>query len=187
MLILKAGNETRFLNDNRGFTLLELLVVITIIAIMSVIALPKLTGFIGNERKESSLLVAYIEAVTDDSFVSRKVNYLCIHLAKPDIKNTEFFDDSYNDTNMVNVYNFINGKLVRNKSEVLKNRSFSSSFVLDEVILDGGRIISRGNVLIPFYSDGSSEEFSVKISSDKDKLFIKKSRINKSVQMENEF
>lgn len=174
------------LKDNRGFTLLELVVVITIIAIMSVIALPKLTGFLGDERKESSLLTAYIEAVTDDSFISRKINYLCIHLSKPGTKITELFDDRYNDVNMVNVYNFNNGKFTHNKNNVLKDRSFSSSFILDEVILDGGKVITQGNVLIPFYSDGSSEGFTVKISSGENKIYLKKNRVNKSVQLDNE-
>lgn len=187
MQILKAGIDIRFLKDNRGFTLLELMVVISIIAIMSVIALPKLTGFIGDDRKELSLLSAYIEAVTDDSFVSRETSYLCIHLSIPDAKNSELFDNSFNDSNMVSVYKFINGKFIRNKNEVLKNRSFSSSFILDEVILDGGRVISHGNVFIPFYSDGSSEEFTLKIRTGDNKITVKKNRINKSVQFENGF
>jgi len=175
-----------YLSDNRGFTLLEIIVVVTIIAIMSVIALPKLTGFLGDERKESSLLTAYIEAVTDDSFVHRKINYLCIHLAKPGTNNSELFDDRFNDLNMVNVYNFDDSKFIQNKNRILKDREFSSSFILEEVIFDGGKVISQGNVLIPFYSDGSSEGFAIKISSGENKLYLKKNRINKSVQVDNE-
>ncbi len=176
----------RYICDNRGFTLLEVIVVITIIAIMSVIALPKLTGFLGDERKESSLLMAYIEAVTDDSFVFRKTNYLCIHLSSPGSKNSELFDDRFNDLNMVNVYNFSNGKFIQNKKRRLKERNFSSSLKIDGVSLDGGRIISEGNVLIPFYSDGTSEGFAIKIRSGETEFYLKKNRIGKLVQVENE-
>jgi prepilin-type N-terminal cleavage/methylation domain-containing protein len=175
-----------YTGDNRGFTLIELVVVIAILAIMSVVALPKLTGIIGNERKESSILKAYIEAVTDDSFVHRKTNYLCINLAKSGNKNSELFDDRYNDTNIVIVYELQKGKFIQNKNHVLKDRGFSSSFILDEVILEGGKSITSGNVIIPFYSDGTSAGFLLKIISGDSKIIFKKNKINKMVQFENE-
>lgn len=175
-----------YVNDNRGFTLIEIIIVMAILAIMSVIALPKLTGFFGNERKESSVLKAYIEAVTDDSFVHRKTNYLCIHLSKPGEKNPELFDDRYNDDNIVNVYELVNGKFVQSENKILKYRGFSSSFVLEEVILEGGKSIAAGNVLIPFYSDGTSDGFTLKITSGDTKTLFIKNKINKMVLLENE-
>ena len=174
------------MNDNNGFTLIELVIVVAILAIMSVIALPKLTGFLGNERKESMLLKAYIEAVTDDSFIHRKTNYLCIHLSKPGSKNAELFDEKYNDNNLVNVYELDNGKFIPNSNRILKSRSFSSSFILDQVIMEGGNRISSGNVLIPFYSDGTSSGFIINIISSESKIVLIKNKNNKLVTLENE-
>jgi len=157
-----------------------------ILAIMSVVALPKLTSFFGNERKESSLLKAYIEAVTDDSFMHRKTNYLCVHLSKTGNKNPELFDEAFSENNIINVYELNDGKFVSNTNKILKKRGFSTSFILDEVILEGGKTISSGNVLIPFYSDGTSSGFIIKIKSGDSKIFLIKNKITKTVGLENE-
>lgn len=163
-----------------------MIIVIAILAIMSVIALPKLTAFFGNERKESSIFKAYIEAVTDDTFVHRKTDYLCIHLSRHGEKNSELFDDLYNDDNILNVYELVNGKFVQSENKILKYRGFSSSFIIDEVILEGGKSILSGNVLIPFYSDGTSAGFIIKIISGDRKIIFTKNKINKMVQQEDE-
>jgi len=124
--------------------------------------------------------------LTDDSFVKRKTNYLCIHLRRAGEKNAELFNDKYNETNIINVYEFEKGKFIQNKSNILKDRSFSSSFTLDEVILEGGKSITSGNVLIPFYSDGTSLGFVIKISTSDSKITVIKNKISKMVQLENE-
>jgi len=172
--------------DNHGFTLIEIVVVMAILAIMSVIALPKLTGMLGDQRKESAILKAYIEAVTDDSFVYRKTDYLCINLSRSGNKNSELFDDRYNDNNIVNVYELNNGKFIQTKNRVLRDRGFSSSFILDEVILEGGKSINSGNVLIPFYSDGTSAGFILKVIYGDSRIFFIKNKVSKMVQLENE-
>lgn len=162
------------------------MVVMAIITIMSVVALPKITGFLGDKRKETTLLKAYVEAVTDDSFVRNKTNYLCINLSKPGSKNADLFDDRYNDTNIVNVYELKEGRFIHNTNKVLKDRGFSSSFILDEVILEGGKVISSGNVLIPFYSDGTSTGFILKIISGNSKIILIKDKITKTVKLVDE-
>lgn len=174
------------INDNRGFTLIELVVVMAILSIMSVIALPKLTGIFGDQRKESSIIKAYIEAVTDDSFVHRKINYLCIQLSRSGNKNAELFDDDYIDANMISVYEFKDGKFNQNKNNILKHRKAGSALTMNEVVLEGGRIINSGNVLIPFYSDGTSESFTLKISSGDSNISIVKNKVSKSVTIMNE-
>lgn len=153
---------------------------------MSVIALPQIKGMLGDAREESSILKAYIEAVTDDSFIHRRTDYLCIHLSKQGEKNNELFDDSFNETNIVNVYELKNGRFVKTANKVLKDRSFSSSFNLSEVILEGGKNISSGNVLIPFYSDGTSTAFTLKIISNDKKITITKNKVSKTVKLDNE-
>ncbi len=162
------------------------MIVIAIIAIMSVIALPKLSGFLGSAREESSILKAYIEAVTDNSFTRRKTNYLCIHLNRPGDKSSELFDDKFNENNLINVYELIGDKFKPVKDNILKPRSFSSSFILKEVILPGGKTVSAGNVLVPFYSDGTSEGFTIKISYGDRNITLIKNRVNRLVMLNNE-
>ena len=176
--------------NNRGFTFVELIVVVAIFALMAAVILPRFTSFFGNERKESVIFKAYIEAITDNSFVNGKTNYLCFHLSKDGDgekdKNSTFSDNQYNGKNALAVYEFSDGKFFQNKSNLLRARDFSSSFILSEVILEGGRSISSGNVLIPFYSNGSSESFRVKVISGDSTAFFLKNKNSKTVQSENE-
>ena len=168
--------------NNRGFTFIELVVVLAIFAVMLTFAIPRLTSFWGNERKESIIFKAYIEAVSNNSFVNCKTNYLCINLSKSGDKDSEFTENQYRSSNALVVYEFIDGKFLQNKNQLLKPRNFSSSFILSEVILEGGKSIISGNVLIPFYSDGSSEGFKVKVLSGDSTVFYSKNKNGKTVQ-----
>lgn len=173
-------------SDYRGFTLIELVVVIAILAIMSVIALPKISGLLGDNRKSSAIISAYITAVTDDAFINRKTNYLCIHLSHSGDKKQDLFGDSFVKSNSINVYEFTGGKFLENQSTVLKFRDFGSSVFIDKVILDGNKVVSEGNVLIPFYSDGSSENFEIRLNSDNEIIKIAKNRNIKTPQIKND-
>ena len=152
--------------------------------------IPKLSSILGDGRKESVIFKAYIEAIVDNSFINSKTNYLCINLSKgrdeDKDKNSQFSANQYNDSNALVVYEFVDGKFFQSKSKLLKARNFSSSFAIAEVILEGGRSITSGNVLIPFYSDGSSEAFKVKILSNGSTITLLKNKNNKRVQFENE-
>lgn len=172
--------------DNRGFTLVELIIVITIWALMLTLAFPKITSFWGDERKESVIFKAYIESITDNSFVNCKTNYLCINLSQGKDENSKFSDNQYEDSNALVVYEFIDKKFIQSKSNLLKARNFSSSFILSEVILEGERSITSGNVLIPFYSNGTSESFKIRVLAGGSITIFSKSKNNKIVQLENE-
>jgi len=172
--------------NNRGFTFIELIVVLAILALVMTFTLPKLASLLGNERKESIIFKAYIEALVNNSFVNCKTNYLCINLSKSEDPDSKFTDNQYRDSNALVVYELIDGKFIQSKNQLLKPRNFSSSFILSEVILEGGRIISSGNVLIPFYSDGSSEDFKIKVLLDDSTVFYSKTKNGKTVQQHNE-
>lgn len=167
------------LNSNRGFTLIELLVVIAILAVMALVALPRISGFFNSQRQDSSLLLAYITAVSDDAFVLGRTNYLFIHLNLPGDESVFPDGDIFRTRNSLSVHNFSDEEFVPNQAKILSPRSFSSSFVFDSVILDGGKIIEMGNVIIPFYSDGTSEGFSLKILSDENPIYFRKDIIGK--------
>ena len=162
------------LNSNRGFTLIELLVVIAILAVMALVALPRISGFLNSQRQDSSLLLAYLTAVSDDAFVSGRTNYLFIHLNLPGDESIFPDGDVFRERNALSVHNLSDGEFIPNPAKILSPRSFSSSFVFDSVILEGGKIIESGNVIIPFYSDGTSEGFSLKIVSDENQIFFRK-------------
>ena len=173
--------------NNKGFTFIELIVAIAILAVMLTFSLPKLASFFGNERKETIIFKAYIEEVANNSFANCKTNYLCINLSKSmDDEDSKFAEDQYSDSNALVVYEFDDGKFIQSKSQLLKPRNFSSSFILSEVFLEGDKNITAGNVLIPFYSDGSSEGFKIKILSDNSTVIFKKNKNSKTIQLQNE-
>jgi prepilin-type N-terminal cleavage/methylation domain-containing protein len=174
--------------NNRGFTLVELIVVVAIFVLILSFTIPRITSLGGNERKESVIFKAYIEAITDNSFVNCKTNYLCINLLNDGDQNkdSKFSGSQYTDTNALVVYELIDGEFKQSKSQLLKARNFSSSFALSEVILEGGRSVTSGNVLIPFYSDGSSESFKIKILSDDSTIILSKDKNSKRVYTQNE-
>lgn len=165
---------------NKGFTLIELLVVIAILAVMALIALPRISGFINSQRQESSLFQAYITAVTDDAFVSGKTNYLCINLNLPGDESRFPQENVFRERNSLSVHNLKDSNFKTNPRKVISPRQFSSSFTFDTVILEGGATIEEGNVFIPFYSDGSSEFFVLKIISDGNSIFFRKEKNSKS-------
>jgi len=168
-------------SDNSGFTLIELVVVIAILAIMSLIALPRMSGFFGNERKESAIFESYITAVTDDSYTSMTDNYLCISLKKAGGTINEALPSAYSE-NSLSVYRLSGQKFKLNDKKILHSRNFSGSFILSEVILDGGMALTEGFVLIPFYSNGTSEGFTVRIISDDKEIYLRKFRNVKTIQ-----
>lgn len=162
------------LNSNRGFTLIELLVVIAILAVMALIALPRISGFLNSQRQESSLLLAYLTAVSDDAFVTGKTNYLSIHLNLPGDESKYPAGDLFREINALSVHNLSDDEFVNNPKKILSLRRFSSSFILDSVIFKGGKNIEMGNVIIPFYSDGTSESFFLKVLSDEREIYFRK-------------
>ena len=169
------------LSDNNGFTLIELVVVMAILAIMSLVALPRISGFLGDERKESALFESYISAVADDSFVNRRDNFLCISLKKGGKDSGEALNDKYRENSLA-TYLFNENKFKLNERKILKVRDFSSSFILSQVIFDGGMTVSEGIVLIPFYSDGTSESFTIRIISEGKDIYLRKNRDVKIIQ-----
>ncbi len=165
---------------NKGFTLVELLVVIAILAVMALIALPRISGFMNSQRQDSALLMAYVTAVSDEAYISGETKYICIHLNQAGGESIDHLDENSIKQNSLSTYTLFNDAFTISSRKILGLRSFSSSFILNQVILDGGRIVERGNVLIPFYSDGSSEGFIIRVLSEGKDIFIRKKSISKT-------
>jgi Tfp pilus assembly protein FimT len=155
--------------------MIELLIVMAIISLMALVAAPRISAFLGNERRESGLLAAYIAAASDNALVNGRTNYLCITLS-PDESNTDLFKEKNFVPNSVAVYVLEEMKLVENSHRILKKKSFSGSFLIKSVCLEGAEAINRGDVTIPFYSDGSSESFTLEVSTGEKNRYFKKNK-----------
>ena len=87
--------------SNRGFTLLELIVVLFVISLVAAIVLPSFSGFGENRLKAESREIASILRYMNDSAISRKETYSVrfdldknvITWKGPDGEKTRRFDD----------------------------------------------------------------------------------------------
>ena len=167
--------------------MIELLVVMAIFSLMALIAVPKISSFIGNERKDSGLLIAYIAAVSDNAYVSGKTNYLCISLNKSGSKKNELFENDSFISNSISVYNLENSKLIKSETRIIQPRTFTNSFIMQNVYLEGSGPIPGGEVVIPFYTDGTSEGFTIEVLYDGKNRFFKKDKNSKNLRILDEF
>ncbi|MBN1501171.1 MAG: prepilin-type N-terminal cleavage/methylation domain-containing protein [Spirochaetes bacterium] len=149
----KSGN--RF-NNSRGFSLVEIIVVLSIISIMSVVAAPKLSIFFSGKRKNVSLVRNYIAKTFDDAFLNYRNNYLIIHLNEPDDKNADRSDGLFSGTNSLSVLNIENTKFVLSQEKLLQPLEFNNNFIFDSVLMDDTTEVQNGYVIIPFYKEGYS-------------------------------
>ena len=143
--------------------MIELIVVMAIFSLMAMLAVPRVANFIGNERKDSGLLSAYVTAASDDAFGHGRTVYLCISLNRPAVKKNPLMTDIATGTNSVSSFILEDMKLAPNQAAILKPRSFSSKFIIQGVSINGSDPVTEGDVLVPFYCDGSSESYIIEI------------------------
>jgi prepilin-type N-terminal cleavage/methylation domain-containing protein len=63
-----------------GFTLIEILIVISIISVMSLIIAPRMSKIFDSKRSNFLILTAMIAKTFDDSFVNDRLNFVLLHL-----------------------------------------------------------------------------------------------------------
>ncbi len=164
----RAGSKT-FLKippargDSRGFTLIEIIVVVSIISILFLLVTPRLARFMNNESDNFALFTGIIAKTFDDSFLHDRVNYLVIHLNEPDPEDADNENEIFQRSNGVSVATLEKGKFVDSDNKLLRHRSFPGSFLMEEVLLRGDRKISRGNALVPYYPQGYSDDIIVHV------------------------
>ncbi|HPJ36811.1 MAG TPA: prepilin-type N-terminal cleavage/methylation domain-containing protein [Spirochaetota bacterium] len=166
-------SKTRFLpqppframcSDMRGFTLLELLIVLVIISILSLVVAPRISVFMSGKRSNTLLISAMIEKTFDDSFINNRVNLFVFHLSTPDNELIDFNDTVFSRSNGVSVVNIAKeGKFTESSNKLLQHREFPDSFRISEAILSSGEKVTRGNVIIPFYPQGYSDNLIIHI------------------------
>ena len=165
-------------NNNKGFTLIEILIVIVILSIMILVAVPRITTFFNTERESTAITTALIVKTFDDSFLTENINYLSIHLYDPWQQEEPPPDsedvDMYSRRNAISVLRLVDGKFIQHNKNTLKPRVFPDSFRFEEVVLSTGEIIKNGNVLVPFYPAGFSDNIILHILvNNSDKISIK--------------
>jgi hypothetical protein len=142
----------------QGFMLLELIIVISIMSLMTLIVAPRISTYFGNERGSFILLTSVIAKSFDDAFIHGHTNFLVIHLYDPDGALYEYGGDVFSRTNGVSVANIDrNGAITESKNRILRPQAFPGSFRIEEVVLPGGESVKRGNVMVPFYPNGTSD------------------------------
>jgi prepilin-type N-terminal cleavage/methylation domain-containing protein len=70
--------------DDRGFTLIEMIVVIAIISMLFMIAVPRISRVISNQRQNFAIFTGIIAATFDDAFLKNRTDYLKIYMSSPD-------------------------------------------------------------------------------------------------------
>lgn len=143
--------------DNRGFTLVEIVVVIAIVAVLFMIAAPRVTRVFSSQRENFAIFTGMIVKTFDDAFLHNRTNYLTLHLQSPDPEDSLGQADVFNRSNGISVLNIVDGEFVDSKLRSLRFKSFSEAFQLEEVILSNGEKLRNGNVMIPFYPQGYSD------------------------------
>ncbi|MCL1911195.1 MAG: prepilin-type N-terminal cleavage/methylation domain-containing protein [Leptospirales bacterium] len=166
------------INNNEGFTLVEILIVIIIISIMALAVVPRMTVFFNSERENTAITTSLIVKTFDDSFLNGNVNYLSIHLHGPWQQQEDPADsesaDIHSRRNAISVLRLVDGKFTQHNRNTLKPRDFPDSFRFEEVVLSTGEVIKTGNILVPFYPAGFSDNIILRILlNDSDKISIK--------------
>jgi len=162
-LLKKSSTNYRHFFNNKGFTLIEIIVVIVIISIVMIITLPRITNFMSNDRENFAILTGKIAKTFDDSFLHDKVNYLAIHLEGTMLESTEDDDTIWGRDNGISVINLENGKFVDNKRKILAYKKFPESFRIEEIILSNGEKLTEGTALVPYYPQGYSDNVIIHI------------------------
>lgn len=159
-----------FSKNNGGFTLIETLVVLALIAIMSAITLPRFTSFFNSDRENTAIATSLIVRTFDDAFINGNINYLTFHLYDSLEEETEnMASDIFSRRNAMSVLRLEEGVFTDAKREILKARQFSSSFRIEEAVISSGEIIASGSLIVPFYPGGYSDNVIIHVLLNDDR------------------
>lgn len=173
------------INDDKGFTLLEMIIVMVIISIMALLIAPRLTDILGSRRGNFIILTSIIAKTFDDSFIRDKVNFLIVHLYEPDPDSEPGANaDIFSRRNGVSVVNLDEGKFIDSKNKLLQFKEYPGSFKIEKVLLATGEKITQGNVIIPFYPKGYSDDVILHILvNDEERWSLRIYKLKKEAQI----
>jgi prepilin-type N-terminal cleavage/methylation domain-containing protein len=174
------------INDNKGFTLLEMIIVIVIVSIMALLIAPRITDILGSRRGNFIILTSMIAKTFDDSFIRGNVNFLVVHLYEPNPElESEANPDIFSRRNGISVVMLDeNGKFIDSKNKILQFKEYPESFKIKEVLLSTGEKVTQGNVIIPFYPKGYSDDVILHILvNDEERWSLRIYKLKKEAQI----
>jgi prepilin-type N-terminal cleavage/methylation domain-containing protein len=177
------------LRANDGFTLIEVVIVMVVLSVMAMILAPRVSRFLGDEGKHFNLLTSLMARTYDDAFIHDNVNYLALHLHEPFVDDVaQEIEAPLRRTNGVSVLQRKDGTFVDHPRKSLRPRTFPPDFKLVEVILASGEKISSGNVLVPYYPQGYSDNLILHVLvGDEDQWSIRTYKHLKEAEVRNGF
>ncbi len=149
--------------DNRGFSLLELIIVLVIISIMTMLVAPRISVFMSGSRTNFIILQSIAAKTFDDALLKNRTNFLVFHMGESVSDLEDLGEKIFSRKNGVSVVNFVNGEFKDSPNRLLSYQKFPASFKIEEVILSSGEKVSDGSVLVPFYPRGYSDDVIVHI------------------------
>ncbi|TAL31356.1 MAG: type II secretion system protein [Spirochaetes bacterium] len=154
----------RALSGREGFTLVELIIVISILSVMAMVVAPRIANFMNAERSGLIVVRALISKAFDDAFVKGRTNYVVFHLYERDMELSKFNEGVFERKNAISVLNLSpEGKFTDSPQRLLRFHEFSDAFRIEEVLFAGGQVVRRGNVLVPFHPAGYSDDVIVHV------------------------
>ncbi len=126
---------------------------------MALIIAPRIPHLLNSQRGNFIIFTTLIAKTFDDSFIKDRADYLVVHLNQPDMEMTGFSDTIFSRENGVSVVNLNNeGTFIESPNRLLKFQKFSDSFRIEEVLFPGRDPVKMGNVFVPFYPGGYSDD-----------------------------
>jgi hypothetical protein len=158
------------LNNNRGFTFIEVTIITVILGVMALMIVPRLSPVLGPGRANFALISTIIAKTFDDAYVNERINFIVVHLNQSDRESSgEPVESVLSRKNGISVVNMDqNGKYYDCPNRLLKYKEFSESFKFDEVILSTGERVTSGNVLIPVYPNARADDVIIHIMVNND-------------------
>lgn len=160
----KPGLKAPF--GEQGFTLIEIVIVVALLAVLGGTILPALSGFFSSKYEHFKILTGIIARTYDDAFLRDRINYLVIHIDGSDRGFSDEDIDIFQRRNGFSVVNYKDGRFTDNERKTLSNRKFPDNFRIEAVLLNTGEPVRTGNVLIPFYPNGFSDNVIIHILAD---------------------
>ncbi len=172
------------LRGNKGFTLVELIIVVVILSIMSLVVAPRISNIFDSRRSNFTILTTIIAKTFDDSFINGRLDFLLLNLYEPGT-GTGIEGEVFSRSNGISVVTRDdNGDYKDSTNKLLQYKQFSDSFRIEEVIVSTGEKITTGNVLIPYYPAGYSDNVILHILvNDEEKWSVKIFKMRKEPEI----
>lgn len=146
----------RFRLDDSGFTLIELIVAISVLSLLFMIAIPRIGRVVGTQRDKFAIMTGMLAATFDDAFMNHRTDFFCVYLSAPAAEEEGPKKDVFSRKNGVAVLNYIDGEFVDSSRKSLQFKEFSDSFLIEDVLWSTGEKVTDGRAYITFYPGGYS-------------------------------